>query len=209
MSTRDRILESAEILFASGGYDGTSLRDITERAGVNVASVNYHFGSKEQLLVELLDRIVAPMNAERLALLKELTVPGTTPEVAEILTAFLLPDLNALFRLRSRNPTLPRFVSRMYSEGSPLMQEVIGAQFAEVGREFGQAFAVALPDLDKDEIAFRLSCVVGIVVYMFAGNDAPGMVPLAGNDIDSDLRRLLTITEGIMTAEIREGVANS
>lgn len=203
MSTKEKILETAELLFATHGYDGTSLRDITEQAGVNVAAVNYHFGSKENLLTALLDRIITPINAERIELLDEMESEGQ-PSLAQILTAFLLPDLHALKTLRKRNQALPRFVSRMYSEASPLMHDVIGAQFAELGHRFGLAFAAALPDLDHDEIAFRLSCVVGIVVYMFAGVDAPGMALLAGDDITTDLRRLLAVTTSIMTAPIEE-----
>lgn len=199
ITTRDRIIESAEVLFANHGYEGTSLRDITERAGVNVAAVNYHFGSKELLLTELLDRVIKPINAERLELLSAVSRDGH-PTISEILTAFLLPDVNGLERLRIRDPALPRFVSRMYSESSPLMGQVIGEQFSEVSRRFGKAFNDALPDLDADEIAFRLTCVVGIVVYMFAGVQTPAMVPIAGKDAGTTLARLLDVSKAIMLA---------
>lgn len=203
MSTKDRIIEAAEILFALNGYDGTSLRDITERAGVNVAAVNYHFGSKENLLIELLDRIIAPINTERLEMLEEASTDGP-PELEQILTAFLLPDLTSLNRLRARNPDLPRFVSRMYSEGSPLMGKIVGMQFAEMSERFGEAFARALPELSPAEISFRLSCIVGIVVYLFAGVEAPGVAPLATGDVNTDLARLLAVTRSIMTAPVWE-----
>jgi AcrR family transcriptional regulator len=202
MDTRDRIIRSAELLFAQNGYDGTSLREITEKAGVNVASVNYHFGSKENLLVSLLDRIIAPINEERLELLDAVSADGPAG-VEETLEAFLRPDLHALERLRSRDPDLPRFVSRMYTEASPLMYSVIGSQFAEIGRRFGEAFQRALPHLDEDEISFRLASVVGIVVYLFAGIEAPGMSSLVGDDVESDLRRLLTVAGAMMAAPSR------
>jgi AcrR family transcriptional regulator len=205
MGTRDRILESAEVLFATNGYDGTSLRDITEQAGANVAAVNYHFGSKENLLTALLDRVVVPINRGRLDLLEKASAEGP-PDLEETLTAFLLPDLHSLETLRNRNPDLPRFVSRMYSENSPLMREVMGAQFTEIGQKFGVALARVLPDLGTDEIAFRLSCVVGIVVYMFAGVEAPGVAPLAAGDAQTDLPRLLAVARSIMTAPVREVV---
>lgn len=203
MSTKDRIIEAAEILFALNGYNGTSLRDITERAGVNVAAVNYHFGSKENLLIELLDRIIAPINSERLEMLEEASATGP-PDLDQILTAFLLPDLTSLNRLRARNPDLPRFVSRMYSEASPLMRKIVGMQFAEVSQKFGEAFSNALPELSPSEISFRLSCIVGIVVYLFAGVDAPGVAPLTTGDANTDLARLLAVTRSIMTAPVGE-----
>lgn len=205
MSTKDRIIEAAEILFALNGYDGTSLRDITERASVNVAAVNYHFGSKEKLLIELLDRIIAPINTERLEMLEEASTDGP-PDLEQILTAFLLPDLTSLNRLRARNPDLPRFVSRMYSEASPLMGKIVGRQFAEISERFGEAFARALPELSPAEISFRLSCIVGIVVYLFAGVEAPGVAPLATGDVNTDLARLLAVTRSIMTAPVGEAV---
>lgn len=203
MSTKNRILETAEVLFAVNGYEGTSLRDITERAGVNVAAVNYHFGSKEKLLTALLDRVIAPINVERLRLLEAASSDGP-PDLNQILTAFLLPDLHCLATLRDRNRDLPRFVARMYSEGSPLMEEVIGAQFAEVGKRFASALTVALPELDQAEIAYRISCIVGIVVYMFSGVEARGMAPLTTGDVDADLARLLAVTRSIMTAPVEE-----
>lgn len=203
MNTKDRIIATAEVLFAVNGYEGTSLRDITQRADVNVAAVNYHFGSKENLLAALLDRIITPINDERLELL-DAAAGDDQPDVDDVLTAFLLPDLHALERLRQRNPDLPHFVSRMYSENSPLMHRVMGSQFAEIGRRFGEALTTALPDIDRDEISFRLSCVVGIVVYMFAGVQAPGVAPLATGDIDGDLSRLLSVTRSIMTAPVVE-----
>jgi AcrR family transcriptional regulator len=200
VATRERIIEAAEVLFALNGYDGTSMRDITERAEVNVAAVNYHFGSKENLLVALLDRIIAPINDERLALLAS----SDSDDLDSVLASFLLPDLHALEKLRDRNPDLPRFVSRMYSENSPLMHRVVGAQFAEVRREFAKAFADALPGYDEAEISFRISCVVGIVVYLFAGVQAPGVAPLTTGSAEMDLSRLLSVTRSIMTAPVEE-----
>src|SRR5207342_676033 len=70
--TKDRILDAAESLFMEHGYEATSLRAITSGAGVNLASVNYHFGSKEELFQAVLTRRLDPMNQERLDLLSAL-----------------------------------------------------------------------------------------------------------------------------------------
>lgn len=71
-STREIILETAEQLFAQQGHDGTSMRQITSAAGVNLAAVNYHFGSKEALVQAVLKRRLEEVNRERLRLLDEL-----------------------------------------------------------------------------------------------------------------------------------------
>ena len=60
-TTRQRITDTAAVLFAQHGYASTTTRQITEEAEVNIAAVNYHFGSKENLLIEVLDGIVGPL----------------------------------------------------------------------------------------------------------------------------------------------------
>ena len=67
-ATRERILDTAERHFALYGFAGTSLRGITRDARVNVAAIHYHYGSKEKLLSATMERIVAPVNAQRLRL---------------------------------------------------------------------------------------------------------------------------------------------
>ena len=205
--TKEDILRTAEVLFARQGYAETSLRQITDEAGVNVAAVNYHFRTKENLLVEILDRIVAPLNSSRLELLDEYESYGT-PDVEQVLTAFLQPDLVLIQELRSRDPDLPRFVSRMYSEASELMTRVVGRQFAEVQDRFHTALGRAVPTASRADIAWRLHCIVGIVLYLFASVRPPGSPPMVGEDIESDLRRLLEVTVPVMVSPPREVVGS-
>jgi AcrR family transcriptional regulator len=207
-ATKTNIIRAAEVLFARDGYQGTSLRAITEQAGANVAAVNYHFGSKENLLIEILDRIVGPLNRQRLELLDEVEAKGVEakgPErIRDILTAFLLPDLHSIEDLRARDPALTRFVARMYTEGTELMGRIMGRQFAETHKRFYQAFEAALPHLDQEDIEWRLHCIVGIVVYLFATADGAGTPNLLGNHVDENLDRLLEVALPIMTAPRRE-----
>src|SRR5512145_612481 len=70
--TKERILDAAEALFMVHGYEATSLRSITAAAAVNLAAVNYHFGSKEELFQAVLTRRLDPMNRERIELLDKL-----------------------------------------------------------------------------------------------------------------------------------------
>ena len=91
--TKERILDTAERLFADHGFPATSLRDITQEAGVNLAAVNYHFGGKEGLLIEVLERKIAPVNRSRLAQLETLeTAAGSDPVPTEhLVRAFVTP----------------------------------------------------------------------------------------------------------------------
>jgi AcrR family transcriptional regulator len=71
VDTRERILDVAERLFMGHGYDGTSMRMITSEAAVNLAAVNYHFGSKESLMQEVFRRRLDWLNEERMRVLDD------------------------------------------------------------------------------------------------------------------------------------------
>lgn len=96
-STKDRILDTAEELFSLSGYHSTSLRAITGEAGVNLAAVNYHFGSKESLLEAVIDRRLTPLNKVRMEMLscvdRQARSEGRPPAVREIMNAFIEPTL--------------------------------------------------------------------------------------------------------------------
>ena len=91
-STKDRILHAAEDLFAQQGFASTSLRQVTSRADVNIAAVNYHFGSKDNLINEVFRRRMDEMSAQRIAALQQAmdTAPG---KLEPILAAFVEPAL--------------------------------------------------------------------------------------------------------------------
>ena len=91
-STKERILGAAEELFAQQGFSGTSLRQVTSRAEVNIAAVNYHFGSKENLVNEVFRRRMDDMSAQRLEMLRK--AREEAPDSLEaILAAFVQPAL--------------------------------------------------------------------------------------------------------------------
>src|SRR5438132_11926503 len=93
--TKTRILDAAERLFVEHGFEATSLRQLTAAAGVNLAAVNYHFGSKEELFQAVLTRRLDPMNQERIERLGRLERErgGKSLTCEEILFAMLLPAL--------------------------------------------------------------------------------------------------------------------
>src|ERR1700744_1904733 len=93
MTTKTRILDAAERLFARDGFEATSLRAITTEAQVNLAAVNYHFQSKEALVQAVIGRRMGPVNARRLALLDacELQAAGAPLPLEQTIDAFLRP----------------------------------------------------------------------------------------------------------------------
>src|SRR5438477_4352893 len=93
--TKTRILDAAERLFVEHGFEATSLRSLTSAAGVNLAAVHYHFGSKEELFQAVLTRRLDPMNQERIDLLErvEREAGSRAPSCEKVLFAMLIPAL--------------------------------------------------------------------------------------------------------------------
>ena len=161
--TKERILDVAERLFADRGFPATSLRDITSEAGVNVASVNYHFGCKEALLAAALERRFGPINTMRLELLDELerASAGDRPELEAVLRAFLSPPFRMHRAWGESGRNFLRLVGRIHSETNAEFRASVIQQFETVFRRFTRAVHHSLPHLDESEVAWRMFFLVG------------------------------------------------
>jgi len=164
-STKDRILGAAEELFAQFGFAGTSLRQVTSRADVNIAAVNYHFGSKENLVNEVFRRRMDEMSQKRLTALKvaQKDHPG---ELEPILAAFVEPAL-AMAQDR-HNGAFARMIARAYAEKNDALRKFLSEHYGHVLREFAKAIAACLPALSKESLYWRLDIVVGALTYAMA-----------------------------------------
>jgi AcrR family transcriptional regulator len=165
-STKDRILGAAEELFAQHGFGGTSLRQVTSRADVNIAAVNYHFGSKENLVTEVFRRRMDDMSAQRLSLLGQARErsPG---ELEPILAAFVEPAL-ALAQDRHGGGAFIRVIARAYAEKNDGLRKFLSEQYGHVLREFAKAIAACVPDLSKEQLYWRLDFLAGALTYAMA-----------------------------------------
>ncbi len=189
-ATRDRIVDAAERLFGELGFAGTSIRRITRAADVNIAAINYHFGSKEELLRAVLSRIVEPVNRERLAMLEEAEsrYSPDPPTVEAILEAFVAPDLRAIEELGERGRTMSRFLGRSYTEPTELVQRMMKEQFGELGERFHAALCRSVPGVGPDEMWWRLMAVVSVITYMLGAPDESGLTTIGGEEM---LRRMI------------------
>jgi AcrR family transcriptional regulator len=168
--TKVKILDAAERLIAEQGYAGTSLRQIISEAGVNVASVHYHFGSKEELLHELVNRKAGPVNEKRLALLDRYAAEsGNSPVLIEkTLEAFLTP----MVEVAGRNPQFVRVMGRIYAEG--LLPAVLESNFKVVQLRFTAALRAALPDLTDEEFGARIQFMIGVIAHTMCSASGRG-----------------------------------
>ena len=161
-ATKAAVLAAAERLFALNGFRAVSVRDITAAARVNLASVNYHFGSKDALLFEIFRRRTAELNRERARMLHEASARHAgRPPVREILTALIAPPL------RWSEPRSPRriamqFIIRARSEGTEAVREVLRTDVSHL-RRFADALIAARPDLTAEDIYWRLHFTLGMI----------------------------------------------
>jgi len=172
--TKTRILDAAELLFMEHGFEATSLRQLTTAAGVNLAAVNYHFGSKEDLFKGVLTRRLDPMNQERIELLEraEREAGNKPPTVEKVISAMLIPALRLARDEERAGKHFLRVLGRAYADPAPFIRHFLSAQYAEMIGRYKEAFARALPHLPRQELSWRLHFVMGALSYTLAGTDA-------------------------------------
>ncbi len=161
--TRAAILDAAEQLFANKGVSATSVRDITGLANVNLASINYHFGSKDRLAVEVFIRALEPANQRRLAWLDRLEAEadGKPLEVEKIMEVLIRPMLEDDAKEVRNSDAFRQLMSRCFHELNPEVKALVKARFAETCQRFDAALSRACPDLPADELFWRTHFVFG------------------------------------------------
>jgi AcrR family transcriptional regulator len=186
--TQAKILDTAERLFGEQGYAATSLRHIIAEAGVNLAAIHYHFGSKEELLDQLVMRRAGPVNEERLALLDrfEAEAGAAPPQVEKVLHAFLGPPFLSI----NKSPSFAKLMGRMYGEG--MMPVIVEKHFQLVLTRFLAAFGRALPHLTPPELTLRMQFVVGAMAH--------AMLPVQLTDGAQLLREAVAFLSGGLRA---------
>jgi len=205
--TRERILAAAEAAFMERGYAETSLRVITSRAGVNLAAVNYHFGSKEELIREVFARHLGPLNRVRIAHLDRLEAEanGNALPPQRIVEAMVLPVLQV-----SRDPVrggarFLRLLGRAFAEPVEPMRGFLASQYREVVTRFKGALMRALPHLPEAELVWRMHFMFGAMSYAMAGDDALQLIATCkvedADDAEAIIDRLIPfLTAGLQDA---------
>src|SRR6266498_56063 len=143
-ATKERILDAAEALFMEHGFEATTLRAITAAAGVNLAAVNYHFGSKEELFQAVLTRRLDRMNQERVDLLSRFEdAAGEAPVACEkILTALFVPALRIARDPERGGSNFLRLLGRAYADPAPFIRKFLSEQYAVMIGRFKAAFSL-------------------------------------------------------------------
>jgi AcrR family transcriptional regulator len=170
VETRDALLDAAERLFADVGIEGASLRSITSEAGANLASVNYHFGSKEGLVRAVLSRRFRPITEQRLAMLEscEARAVGGVLGLECVLRAFVAPVITMLAKDPHQGSHFIRFMGRLHAELDEVTEPMLTEQFGETLARFDAALRRALPGLAPDQIYWRFHFAMGAMLHTIA-----------------------------------------
>lgn len=163
IDTKEQILIVAERLFAERGFAGTTLRNVVSEAGVNLAAVHYHFGSKEELFRAVVQRFARPVVEQELKLLSELEAKAGRPSVEEILTAMVKPSLEILSQDDDRHSIRAQFMGRCRTEPEPI-QSIAYDEFAPASKAFLETLQQVLPEQSLAQLGWKFDLVITALV---------------------------------------------
>ena len=209
--TQIRILDVAEELFMQHGFEGASMRMLTAKAGVNLAAINYHFGSKDALIEAVFRRRLDAMNAERIAELEQLEKDAAGRPLAAdaIIRAFIGASLRMIEDTRGGGRNFTRLLGRAYTEPAKPIRQLIGQMYAPAMERYKAAFSKALPELPKDELVWRMHFMFGTLAYTLAATDTVQLIAGAKPEDRYDARVLQDRLTAFMRACLLAPLAGS
>jgi AcrR family transcriptional regulator len=165
---RERILDAAEQAFAEFGFAGASLRHIVQAARVNLATVYYYFGSKEELMEAVVERRFGPLRTEHMETLQSATAAagGRPLAVEQILSLMLGPSLRLAIASPEQGPAVARLLGRIVTEPNPQTQDFLRRRHTEVRQAFIAAMHDALPALPLPDLRWRMEFVWGALAII-------------------------------------------
>lgn len=163
--TRTRILRAAERLFAVHGIDGVSLRRINAEAGTNVASVNYHFGTKDDVVHGILADRMPAIERHRAALLED--IDPVAPSTASIVGALVLP-LATVARSGPDGRAYVGFLARLRVHSDPELVRLVTRELAPSTRKLMNLLSASVPDIPRHLLRVRWLLIVDLVLHALA-----------------------------------------
>lgn len=185
MSTKNKILDAAENLFANKGFNGTSLREITSLADVNLAAVNYHFGSKKELIKAVMSRYMNELSPRLESSLSVICQQSQTPSLIEVFSAFIEPLLSLNVFKENGTSNFLQLLGRGYTDSQGFLRWFLTTQYPGVIDNFVAAVQRAYPELTAEDIFWRLHFTMGTVVFTMSSSDA--LMDIAQSDFNQQV----------------------
>src|SRR3954453_3949489 len=200
--TRTAILEAAERLYADRGFADVTLRDIVAATGVNLAAVNYHFGSKDELIAELYVSRSVATNRERLDELRRAEAEGGgRAEIDAVLRALVGPPLRGCLGPDRQRSDAARFMIRASIEAVPAIRKIRNREIDHLKR-FAAAMRRSLPDHDEADIHWGLHFALAMAHQTIRDGErlekrSDGACDL--NDVNDIIERIVAVSVAALT----------
>lgn len=204
--TKAAILTAAETLWAERSFGEVTMRDIVAAAGVNLAAVNYHFGSKDELLADLFISRTTVLNRERFAELKAAEEAGAgQPSVEAILLALVGPPLRWCLSPDLQRSAAARFMTRASVETVPPIKKIVDREFRHLQR-FATALRKALPYREEVDIYWGLHFALAMIRQTVT--DSERLRKLSGglcdtSDTNDIIQRIVAVAGAALTGDTR------
>ena len=172
----EALIDAAEHRFALDGIDHASLRAVMRNANADPGAIHYHFGGRQELAVAVLNRILAPLNTQRLLLLEQAVSRrgGDGVPTPELVDALIRPDLEAARELNGRGEGRARLIGEIYINPAAFVKAEVEKHFSPVAQAFMPHFTEALPDLPASLLSWRVRWFVfGVLGALMSDEEAP------------------------------------
>lgn len=203
--TQIKIIEAAEVEFAEMGYDGASIREITQRAGVNIAAINYHFGSKEALFKEMVLYRIRPINRIRIEILETALEQneGTALPLEQVVGIIIRPLFAHHISSDSSDFRYMRSIGKSFCEERDFMKDLHKEALKEVFEKFSSAISDSLGNPDFAKIAYGmhfLSCAIVGSMMQHTRLEFVSKGALDVNDVEALVDHLVAFVAGGLKA---------
>jgi AcrR family transcriptional regulator len=209
--TRTAILSAAERLYADRGFADVTLRDIVAAAGVNLAAVNYHFGSKDELIAELFVTRSLATNRERLNELRSAEeLGGGRADIDAILRALVGPTLRGCLGPDRERSSAARFMIRASIEAVPPIRRIKNREIDHL-RKFAAAMRRSLPDCREADLYWGLHFALAMAHQTIRDGErltrlSEGLCDL--NDVNAMIERIVDVSVMALTGGGKERKAS-
>ncbi|MFD1796969.1 TetR/AcrR family transcriptional regulator [Paracoccus aurantiacus] len=182
--TRRKLLEAAVRLFSEHGFRAVSVRQIAAAAGVNSALVNYHYGSKDSLIEEVIRASAAGHVAERMHHLSQAKRRGVAFDLTGLLRIYLEPLLMQE-SWAEQGGTLVRLHGYLVTERPDLAEDIVARAFNTVNVAFIDELGALLPHLTREVIIWRFYAMIGSLLFFQIRPAPPGLLSISAGRCDS------------------------
>lgn len=205
--SRDRLILAAERLFAERGIDGVSLREINQAAGQkNASGLQYHFGTKADLIAAVFRHRAPEIDARRRTMLKQMKATGGMSDLRLVLSAMVVPFAEQLHSGKNERSYV-RFVAQLYSHPSIREADFASAGYRETYRAAQRLLSAEFP---TSLVKQRLGLLVGHLIHALADLEsrlAMQVRPAAPEKIELFVSDLLDTAVGALTAPVSPATA--